>query len=107
MDVRVRQQNKRLQGTVEAAPSKSYTHRALFVAAMCAEPAVIINPSLSADNIATMQFLVDMGVEIIVEGPAAVQLEALGVAKPLDDNGEPTPDNKLTVSGGSLQCTKK
>ena len=83
MDIRVQQQKTPLKGTVQAPPSKSYTHRASIVAAMGKERVIIENPNLCEDNLATLRVLTDLGARIIVEGSDVPELIRRGIAKPI------------------------
>lgn len=54
----------KLQGTVEAIPSKSYLHRMLIAAALATEPTLVKNHILSEDVDATIDCLRQMGAKI-------------------------------------------
>jgi len=52
------------EGTLEAVPSKSLTHRALIAAGLSTEKCIIKRPLYSDDTIATITILRQLGVEI-------------------------------------------
>jgi len=53
-----------LKGQVRAPPSKSHTHRAVFMAAMADGRSVISDPLLSADTMASCRAMRHMGAEV-------------------------------------------
>jgi 3-phosphoshikimate 1-carboxyvinyltransferase len=58
---------KKLSGSVDAPPSKSYAHRALIAAALCfSESIKINNVALSEDIEATMSCLESMGAQFLI-----------------------------------------
>jgi 5-enolpyruvylshikimate-3-phosphate synthase len=91
----------KLEGAVQAPPSKSYTHRALFVAAISAlitgKESIIENISVCKDNINTMKFFTDLGVQFIVEGPCVDMLVDSKDALQIED-GEPVKNDRVIVS---------
>ncbi len=58
----------RVEGEAEAPPSKSYTHRALFLSALADGRSRIVSPLTSEDTEATRGILERLGVEIGCEG---------------------------------------
>lgn len=69
-----------VDGSVSPPPSKSHTHRALFLASMAGGRSVVDNCLLSADTLATIDACRAMGATISLEG------------------------NTATVNGGSLEA---
>ena len=59
--------SSKLQGTIDAVTSKSYTHRALIILSLLNNCGKIINPSICEDTITTMKYLNAMGVKTIIE----------------------------------------
>ena len=59
--------SSKLQGTIVAVTSKSYTHRALIILSLLNNCGKIINPSICEDTITTMKYLNAMGVKTIIE----------------------------------------
>ncbi len=65
---------EKLEGTIKAPPSKSYTHRAIIIASLAGGRSVIKNPLISADTMASVDACraigadIQVGEEIIVEG---------------------------------------
>ena len=53
-----------LKGNVICPPSKSYTHRAIFISSLANGDSQIINPLLSRDTIATIDACKAFGVKI-------------------------------------------
>jgi 3-phosphoshikimate 1-carboxyvinyltransferase len=53
-----------LEGNVKCPPSKSYTHRAIFISSLANGDSQIINPLLSRDTIATIDACKAFGVKI-------------------------------------------
>lgn len=53
-----------LNGSVRCPPSKSYTHRAVFVSSLADGISHIVNPLLSRDTIATIDACRAFGVKI-------------------------------------------
>jgi len=58
---------EKLQGTVTAPPSKSYTHRAIIIASLADGKSVISNPLISADTLASINACKAIGAEIEVK----------------------------------------
>lgn len=61
-----------VSGTVSAPPSKSFSHRALFAAALCGKKVEVKNISLSNDILSTVDCLKQLGADIKVTGNTAV-----------------------------------
>jgi 3-phosphoshikimate 1-carboxyvinyltransferase len=69
-----------VQGSLAASPSKSYSHRAIILAALAPGRSVLVRPLLSGDTLATLNAVRSFG----------------ATAVPVDDT--------LQVDGGTLQC---
>ncbi|MEM2757669.1 MAG: 3-phosphoshikimate 1-carboxyvinyltransferase, partial [Sulfolobales archaeon] len=59
----VRISGKTIEGSVEAPPSKSFTHRALICASLAEGNSKIVNPSPCDDSFATIKALTGLGIE--------------------------------------------
>ena len=70
-----------LAGSVDAIPSKSYAHRALFLAALANEPTVIFGKTTGIDTDATINVLRSLGADIR-ETPTGYEVSP--IAKPDD-----------------------
>lgn len=71
-------QRSEISGTIEAPPSKSFTHRALIAAALANGRSTILNPLSSQDTEVTAQILVELGKSIdAVEGAWTVSDDEL------------------------------
>jgi 3-phosphoshikimate 1-carboxyvinyltransferase len=69
------------RGTIDAPPSKSYTHRALVLAALTADPDILVEHPLRSDDIrATVRGLRAMGVRITSHGNALLVRTAPAIA---------------------------
>ncbi|MFQ6134588.1 MAG: 3-phosphoshikimate 1-carboxyvinyltransferase [Nitrososphaerales archaeon] len=72
--MKVRVEPSRIQGSLTAPPSKSYTHRAVILASLCEGVSTVMNPLLSRDTIATVDACRALGAEVskdeelVVEG---------------------------------------
>ncbi|MFT0899708.1 3-phosphoshikimate 1-carboxyvinyltransferase [Candidatus Methanoprimaticola sp. MG2] len=64
-------QGGRIEGTISPPPSKSHTHRALFLASMAKGRSIVTNCLLSADTLATMSACRAMGAGISLDGNVA------------------------------------
>ncbi len=62
-----------LGGTVEAPPSKSYTHRAIIVSSLADGTSIIKNPLLSADTLASIDACRMLGADIDVNDVLTVR----------------------------------
>jgi len=62
--LRYRARASRVSGTIRAPPSKSYTHRAVILAALSHGPCRVRRPLLSEDTAATIDGMVAFGAEI-------------------------------------------
>lgn len=98
MDIRAKRTEK-LSGVIQAPPSKSYTHRALYVAATIKKESVLVNPCFCEDNIATMRFFARLGCTIIVEGEEAQKLVEQGHARPLPPREGKTEGSVIRMRG--------
>ena len=67
MTIAIVEPTESLSGDVVPPPSKSYTHRALFVAAL-SEHTVIENPLISDDTMSSIRVLKALGAEIELGG---------------------------------------
>lgn len=61
------EQAEKIEGNVKAPPSKSYTHRALFLACLAEGKSFLRDPLYSADTIATLEACQAMGCQIDVD----------------------------------------
>ncbi|MEJ2635064.1 MAG: 3-phosphoshikimate 1-carboxyvinyltransferase [Calditrichia bacterium] len=61
-----------IEGSLEAPPSKSITHRLFIMAALSGHPCKIINPLFSEDTLITLNALKNMGYDIRSEGNQVV-----------------------------------
>lgn len=59
-------------GEVKAPPSKSYTHRAVFMASLAQDESVVYNPLVSRDTRATIGAVRAFGADVELMGEAAV-----------------------------------
>ncbi len=73
----------RIDGTISPPPSKSHTHRALFLASMAKGRSVVDNCLLSADTLATMDACRAMGSHIELDGNTAT-IDGGGLHAPTD-----------------------
>lgn len=64
----------KISGNVNIPPSKSYTHRALILASLAYGKSTILNILISEDTRATIKALINLGVNILLNGnKAAIQ----------------------------------
>lgn len=96
--MRYRAAHSKVSGTIRAPPSKSYTHRAIVLAALSGGPCVIHHPLRSDDTDATVAGSAGLGAEIRVEGDelriSAGSLHAAG--RPVDARNSGTTLRFLT-----------
>lgn len=90
MILRVHPAGGGVEGSVEAPPSKSYTHRAVFAALLACGESVVLNPLLSGDTRATIGAARRMGARLRLSGRA---LAVEGVC------GEPRPPGWVYCAG--------
>ncbi len=91
------QSAKKIEGTLKAPPSKSYTHRAFILAALADGNSIIRAPLYSEDTMASLDACISIGSSV---NKQESQCEILGV------NGQPeTPENVLDLknSGTTLR----
>ena len=67
------QRAERIEGTVKAPPSKSYTHRAFIIAALAEGESIIRDPLYSEDTIASLNACRAFGSEVEVDEDAGNQ----------------------------------
>jgi 3-phosphoshikimate 1-carboxyvinyltransferase len=77
-----------LKGTVNAPPSKSYTHRAIILAGLSRGEVVVNDPLLSADPLATIEAMTAAGAKITRSGDS---LRVVG------NGGNVQPPQKINV----------
>ncbi len=82
---RVRVERSELKGRVRAPPSKSYTHRALFVSALAEGRSKILNPLISLDTLATINALRALGVEVSEGDGLAVESQGFSIPEDVID----------------------
>ncbi|MFX1298198.1 MAG: 3-phosphoshikimate 1-carboxyvinyltransferase [Promethearchaeota archaeon] len=61
-----------LEGQIQAPPSKSYTHRAVIMAALADGTSIITEPLIGADTSASINAMRALGTEIVEEGTKLV-----------------------------------
>ncbi len=64
--------SEKLQGTVTAPPSKSYTHRAIIIASLADGKSIINNALISADTMASVNACRAVGADIEVRGDTII-----------------------------------
>ena len=74
-------------GKVTVPPSKSYTHRAIIMAALSGGRCVITNPLLSFDTLATADAVRSMGASVVIEDDQLT----------VESNGLHAPDRTIDV----------
>ncbi len=70
------------KGTVKVPPSKSYTHRAIIMAALSGGRCTIRNPLISFDTKATAEAVRSMGATVKEEGDDRLIIESKGIHAP-------------------------
>jgi 3-phosphoshikimate 1-carboxyvinyltransferase len=70
--MKVRVEKSKLQGSISASPSKSYTHRAVIIASLCDGKSIIKNPLISRDTLASINGCRSLGAEISLDGDMIV-----------------------------------
>lgn len=73
-----------LRGSINASPSKSYTHRAMILGALSGSGFSVIRPLLSEDTRATLSALAHMGAEV-QEKDDSVAIHCQTLSAPQDD----------------------
>ncbi len=79
--MRFRSKPSRVFGTVRASPSKSYTHRAVLLAALSGGPCRVLRPLLSEDTEATVSGVQAFGAEVVHED-GALRVSSNGMRAP-------------------------
>src|SRR3989338_492794 len=70
--------NSNIAGTIDATPSKSYTHRAIICAALASGVSTIINPLISDDTEATLTACEALGAEILDKNEERIVIKGTG-----------------------------
>jgi len=78
-EIKIRKTNQ-LRGTVEAPPSKSYTHRALIAASLSEGSSTIVTPLICDDTEATIEAIVAYGAKLEEKNESLV---VRGLRKPI------------------------
>jgi 3-phosphoshikimate 1-carboxyvinyltransferase len=84
MDLQVEKTDK-IKGVVNAPPSKSYTHRALFISSMAMGESHLRDPLYSADTMASLEACQSLGCHINVQDDSCLVLGTGGELKTPED----------------------
>ncbi|MEM3386702.1 MAG: 3-phosphoshikimate 1-carboxyvinyltransferase [Nitrososphaerales archaeon] len=82
--VKVRVYPSRVDGVINAPPSKSYTHRAIILAALSEGSSKIVRPLLARDTKATISAVEALGAKVI-QGETALIVKGLDVPQTPED----------------------
>lgn len=94
-------------GRVRAPPSKSYTHRAILLAALSGGPCLVSRPLLSEDTEATVAGVEAFGAEVLLKGDA-LRVASPGLSLPareIDARNSGTTLRLLSGTAALLQGT--
>lgn len=80
--MRFRAKPSKVSGTVRAPPSKSYTHRAIVLAALSGGPCRVLRPLLSEDTEATISGVEALGAEV-TRKPDGLRISSEGLRAPV------------------------
>lgn len=74
-------EKSKLSGTLVCPPNKSYTHRAIFLAALAGKESRVENVLFSADTVATINACKNMGAELEQQNSSIVVKNSIGEGK--------------------------